>query len=145
MNAEKTAQIIEKEAMKEIDCRNVLEKAADNDSENKHTELNNTVSQNTFCTNKKICSSTGKVLNWYNILGSNTATCANIKQKYKTFEDMSNKSVGGKKTSRKRIKRKNITRRSKKNRRRSKKKAIKSKKNTRKSKKNTRRVKFSRK
>jgi hypothetical protein len=142
MNAERMAQTIEKEAMQEIECRNILEKAADNDSENNHNELSNTVAQNTFCTNKKICGSTGKVLNWYNVLGSNNATCANIKQKYNTFKQLSsNAAGGGKKTARKRIKRKNNSRKPKKKTRKNKKKNRKTKKKTLKPRKKTRRVK----
>lgn len=143
MNAEKTAEIIEKEAMNELKCRTVLETAAEKPSADEHNILNNTVSQNRFCTNKKHCSSTGKVLSWYNVFGSNNTTCANIKQKYKTFEAMSKDDVGGRKTARKKIKRKKSTRRPKKNTRRPKKNTRKSKKSMRKTKKGVRRTKKS--
>ena len=143
MNAEKTAEIIEKEAMNELKCRTVLETAAEKPSANEHNILNNTVSQNRFCTNKKHCSSTGKVLSWYNVFGSNNTTCANIKQKYKTFEAMSKDNVGGRKTDRKKIKRKKSTRRPKKSTRRPKKNTRKPKKNTRKPKKSMRKTKKS--
>ena len=144
MNAQKTAESIEKEAMNEIKCRNILEKAADHVSAKDHSVLDNTLGHNTFCTNKKVCESTGRVHSWYNILGSNTTTCKHIKQKYKTFEGMSSNAVaasGGRKTDRKRIKRKNNTRKPKKNTRRPKKNTRRPKKNTRRPKKNTRRPK----
>lgn len=135
MNAQKTAESIEKEAMNEIKCRNVLEKAADHASAKDHSILDNTIGHNTFCANKKVCESTGRVHSWYNILGNNRTTCSRIKEKYNTFTDMSSNvaaAIGGRKTERKRIKRKNNTRKPKKNTR-------KSKKNTRRPKKNTRR------
>ena len=140
MKAQYTAARIETEANNEIECRNVLTKAADHDSARDHNVLNNTLGHNTFCTNKKVCESTGKVHSWYNILGSNTTTCKRITEKYKTFKGMSSNAVaaagGGRKTSRKKN-----TRRPKKNTRRPKKKTRKNKKNTRRTKKNTRRPK----
>jgi hypothetical protein len=140
LNAQKTVEIIEKEAKNEIECRNVLEKAATKESAKDHTVLDNTIGHNTFCTNKKICGSTGRVHPWYNILGSNRTTCKGIKEKYKTFEGMSSNAVaaagGGRKMSRKKN-----TRRPKKNTRRPKKNTRKNKKNTRRTKKKTRRTK----
>ena len=144
MKAQDTAARIETEANNEIECRNVLTKAATKPLAGDHNVLNNRLGHNTFCTNKKVCESTGKVHSWYNILGSNTTTCKHIKQKYKTFEGMSSNAVaasGGRKTDRKRIKRKNNTRKPKKNTRRPKKNTRRPKKNTRRPKKKTRRTK----
>jgi hypothetical protein len=141
MNAEKAAEIIEKEAMNELKCRTVLETAGEKSSADEHDVLNNTVSQHRFCTNKKHCTSTGKVLSWYNVFGSNNTTCANIKQKYKTFEAMSKDNAGGRKTARKRLKRKKSMRRPKKNIKKTKKHSRRTRKNIRRPKKHTRKTK----
>lgn len=139
LDAEQTASRIEMEAMKEIECRDVLEIAADKPSAIHYDELNNTVSQNKFCKYKRICASTGKPLGRFNLLGSNKSTCSDVRSKYKTFQDMSAGILGGRKMTRKIIKRKKNTRRLV-----AKKKTRKHKKNTRKPKKKTKKRKKTR-